>query len=320
MNDDVVLNECFARDGLQNEALFVPTEAKIALLDRFTEMGFRRIEATSYSNPERVPQFADASAVLAGMRKRPRVFYKATCANPRAVERANADFDAGYGANQISLLVSATEAHSQKNLRASRAQQWGRIREMIAVAGQRYDLVGSLSVVFGCPFSGSVDPDAVIRDCEQFAALGVSAISLGDTVGAATPDMVTDLFQDLIGRFPTVRFIAHFHDTRGLGLANCLAAYRAGCRYFDSAFGGTGGHPARIQYGSGYTGNVATEDLVNLFEAMGIPTGVDLGALLDTARFCESVLGRQLHGRVARSGLSPFITVPDLHHDDGTPP
>jgi hydroxymethylglutaryl-CoA lyase len=320
MNDDVVLNECFARDGLQNEVQFIATEAKIALIYRFSELGFRRIEATSYSNPERVPQFADASAVLAGMRRLPHVLYKATCANPKAVERANADFDAGHGANQISLLASATEAHSLKNLRASRDQQWQRIKEMIAIAGSRYDLVGSLSVVFGCPFSGAVDHDSVVGDCERFAALGAGAISLGDTVGAAAPDMVTDLFQDLIRRFPTIRFIAHFHDTRGLGLANCLAAYRAGCRYFDSAFGGTGGHPAKIKYGSGYTGNVATEDLVNMFEAMDIRTGIDLGALLDTAQLCESVLGRQLHGRVTRSGLSPFIAAPDMHHEDGARP
>lgn len=320
MNDVVVLNECFARDGLQNEAEFVATKVKIALLDCFSELGFRRIEATSYSHPELVPQFADASEVLAGMQKRPRVLYKATCANLKAVERANADFDAGYGANQISLLASATEAHSLKNLRSSREQQWRRIEEMIAAAGPRYQLVGSLSVVFGCPFSGAVSRDAVIGDCEHFAALGAGAISLGDTIGAATPDMVTDLFEDLIRRFPGIRFIAHFHDTRGLGLANCLAAYRAGCRYFDSAFGGAGGHPAKIKYGDGYTGNVATEDLVNMFEAMNIPTGIDLGALLDTARFCESALGRKLHGRVTRSGLSPLIAASERsHHEDGNP-
>lgn len=309
MENTVVLNECFARDGLQNESAFVPTDTKVALLDRFTALGFRRIEATSYSSPARVPQFSDASEVLARMARAPGVRYKATCANLRSVERANADFDAGRGANQISLLASASEGHSLKNLNAGKAEQWTRIGEMVAAAEGRYDLVGSLSVAFACPFDGIVDPRTVAADCGRFAELGVRTISLGDTVGAATPKMIERTFAALVERYRGLTFIAHFHDTRGLGLANCLAAFNAGCRYFDSAFGGAGGHPARIEYGSGYTGNVATEDLVNMFEAMGVATGIDLSGLLDTARACEEAVGRPLYGKVARTGLSPFIEV-----------
>lgn len=310
MKPDVIINECFARDGLQNEPEFLPTDTKIALLDQFTALGFRRIEATSYSHPRLVPQFADADAVLAGMVRAHGVHYKATCANLRAVERANDSFDKGVGATEISLLASASEAHSERNLRATRAEQWERIAAMRAAAGARYRIIGSLSVAFGCPFSGAVPQETVLEDCRRFAGLGIEWISLGDTTGTATPDRVETLVTDLRAALPEVTFIAHFHDSRGLGIANCLAAYRAGCRHFDASFGGAGGHPAKITYGSGHTGNVATEDLVNMFEAMGISTGLALAQLLDTARACEAALGRKLHGRTTRSGLSPLIAMP----------
>ena len=297
----VTLCECFARDGLQHEAAFVPTAAKRALIERFAALGFARIEATSYSNPKVVPQFADASELLKVLPRREGVHYKATCANPRAVERALADLDAGFGVNEVSLLVSATEAHTQKNLNRTRAGQWANVEQMVAKAGGRFRMVGTVSVAFGCPFEGKVDPGVVAEDVARFVALGVEHVALGDTTGMATPKSV----RDMVARMPAgARPIAHFHDTRGTGLVNCMAAYDAGVRFFDSSFGGAGGHPAKVKYGGGYTGNVCTEDLVNLFESMGIGTGIDLGGLLATAGYCEQVLGRELHGRVTRSGLS----------------
>ena len=297
----VTLCECFARDGLQHEPAFVPTAAKRALIERFAGLGFRRIEATSYSNPKVVPQFADASELLKSLPRRPGAFYKATCANPRAVERALADLEAGYGVNEISLLVSATEAHTQKNLNRTRAEQWANVEEMVKLAAGRFRLVGTVSVAFGCPFEGKVDPAVVANDVARFAALGVTHVALGDTTGLATPRSVAAL----VARMPReATLIAHFHDTRGTGLANYVAAYDAGVRFFDASFGGVGGHPAKVRYGGGHTGNVCTEDLVNLFEAMGIDTGIDLDGLVETARYCEEVLGRELHGRVTRSGLA----------------
>jgi hydroxymethylglutaryl-CoA lyase len=297
----VTLCECFARDGLQHEPDFVPTQTKRALIERFAALGFPRIEATSYSNPKVVPQFADASELLRSLPRRAGTFYKATCANPKAVERALADLDAGFGVNEISLLVSATEAHTQKNLKRTRAEQWANVEEMVKLAGGRFRLVGTVSVAFGCPFEGKVDPGVVADDVAKFAALGVTHVALGDTTGLATPRSVAAM----VARMPrAAALIAHFHDTRGAGLANCVAACEAGVRCFDASFGGVGGHPAKVQYGGGYTGNVCTEDLVNLFEAMGIDTGIDLDALVDTARYCEQVLGRELHGRVTRSGLA----------------
>jgi hydroxymethylglutaryl-CoA lyase len=294
---DVTLCECFARDGLQHEPAFVPTAAKRALIERFAALGFQRIEATSYSNPKVVPQFADASELLKALPRRAGAFYKATCANPKAVERALADLEAGFGVNEVSLLVSATEAHTQKNLKRTRAEQWANVEEMVKLAGGRFRMVGTVSVAFGCPFEGKVDPGVVAEDVARFVLLGVGHVALGDTTGLATPKSV----RDMVARMPAgATPIAHFHDTRGTGLVNYVAAYEAGVRFFDSSFGGVGGHPAKVKYGGGHTGNVCTEDLVSLFEAMGIVTGIDLDGLIATARFCEEVLGRELHGRVTR--------------------
>ena len=300
---EVTLCECFARDGLQHEPDFVPTATKRALVERFAALGFPRVEATSYSNPKVVPQFADASELLRGLQRRPGVFYKATCANVKAVERALADLEAGFGANEISLLVSATESHTQKNLNRTRAEQWDNIAAMVKAANGRFRMVGTISVAFGCPFEGKVDAERVLSDVERFRALGVEHVALGDTTGMANPITVAALFAQVKGVTP----IAHFHDTRGTGLVNYVAAYEAGVRHFDSSFGGVGGHPAKVKYGGGYTGNVCTEDLVNLFESMGIDTGIDLDGLVETAEMCEQALGRELHGRVVRSGLNPLI-------------
>jgi hydroxymethylglutaryl-CoA lyase len=304
---DVVLCECFARDGLQHEAEFVPTETKRALIERFAALGFQRVEATSYSNPKVVPQFADASALLAALARRDGVHYKATCANVRAVERALADLDAGFGVTEISLLVSASEAHSMRNLKQSRADQWENVRKMAAAAQGRFRLIGTISVAFGCPFEGAVDPDVMVADARRFGELGVDHITLGDTTGMATPAAMKDMIARLRRAAPGLTLIAHLHDTRGTGLVNALAAYEAGVRHFDCSFGGVGGHPAQVTYGGGYTGNVCTEDLVNLFESLGIGTGIDLSGVLATARLCEQTLGRDLHGRVTRSGLNPLL-------------
>lgn len=303
MSDQVTICECFARDGLQHETAALPTDAKIAVIDTFTAAGFRRIEATSYSHPDRVPAFRDATQVLAGIRRGPGAAYKATCPNPRAVERALIDLDSGHGADELSLLVSATASHTERNLRSTRQQQWDRVAEMVRLSDGRFRLVGVISVALGCPFEGAVDPGVVIADAQRFAELGVTLITIGDTTGHGTPTSVRALFRQLSAEVPSIIPVAHFHDTRGTALANCMAALEAGCRYFDSAMGGVGGHPTQIKYGGGFTGNVATEDLVNLLEAEGLSTGLDRDALLAASRQCEQLLGRELHSMVARSGF-----------------
>lgn len=304
---DVVLCECFARDGLQHESTFIATEQKASLIEQFAAIGFNRVEATSYSNPKLVPQFADASELLSALPRRRGTYYKATCANPRAVERAIVDRNNGYGANEISFLVSASESHTQRNLRRTRAEQWDNIRRMRECAEDSFRIVGTISVAFGCPFEGSVDPRQVVRDVEALAQMGVDLVALGDTTGMATPRAVRELVGILSAELPQVELVAHFHDSRGTGLVNCMAAYEAGVRFFDAAFGGVGGHPAGIAYGGGYTGNVCTEDLVNLFEAQGVRTGIDLDGLVTVAKRCEDVLRRPLLGHITRTGLSPLI-------------
>jgi hydroxymethylglutaryl-CoA lyase len=301
----VVLCECFARDGLQHEPAFVPTAVKRELVERFAALGFPRVEATSYSNPRVVPQFADASELLRSVSRKKGVSYKATCANPRAVERALADADAGHGVDEISLLVSATESHTRKNLKRTRAEQWDNVEAMVGLARKRFRLVGVVSVAFGCPFEGKVNVETVLSDVSHFSDLGVQHVAIGDTTGMATPVTVKKLFQEMKGEKNLVP-IAHFHDTRGTGLVNYVAALEAGVTHFDSSFGGVGGHPAKVTYGGGHTGNVCTEGLVSLLESMGVATGIDLDGLLATAEFCEQALGRELHGRVTRSGLNPL--------------
>jgi hydroxymethylglutaryl-CoA lyase len=304
---DVVLCECFARDGLQHETAIIPTSHKRDLVESFAAAGFSRVEATSYSNPAVIPQFADATELLACLPRKPGVFYKATCANVRAVERALVDLDAGYGANEISLLVSASESHSQKNLKRSRADQWDNIAAMADAAKGRFRLIGTLSVAFGCPFEGKIDSQQVLADVQEFARLGVSYVTLGDTTGVATPGSTRSLFERVLKEVPEVTPIAHFHDTRATGLVNYVAALEAGVRYFDCAFGGVGGHPAKVKYGGGFTGNVSTEDWVGLLESMGVSTGIDLEKMMAISQLCEHILGRELHSRVARSGLNPLM-------------
>src|SRR5436190_19889277 len=288
--DRVTLCECFARDGLQHEAAFVPTALKRELVERFAALGFPRVEATSYSNPKVVPQFSDASDLLKILERKSGAKYKATCANPKAVERALADADAGHGVDEISLLVSATESHTKKNLNRTRAEQWDNVEAMVCLVKKRFQLVGVVSVAFGCPFEGKVDPGVVADDVAHFVALGVKHVAIGDTTGIASPASVKKLFEQ-IQKTKELIPIAHFHDTRGTGLVNYVAALEAGVTHFDSSFGGVGGHPAKVKYGGGFTGNVCSEDLVNLFESMGISTGIHLAGLLETAELCEQALG-----------------------------
>jgi hydroxymethylglutaryl-CoA lyase len=299
---DVILNECFARDGLQHEPTVLPAAGKAAMLERIADCGFRRIEITSFSHPKYVPQFADAVEVLDAVPPRPGVLFKATCPNPAAVQRALATRDA-RPPEEISFLVSASEGHTQRNLRRSRAEQWRNVGEMAALAGDAFTTVGTISVAFDCPFDGPISPARVVEDAQRYLALGVKRIAVGDTIGSATPPRVRELMRLLQAELPQdAVIIAHFHDSRGTGLANCVAALEAGITYFDTALGGTGGHPAEIAYGEGFTGNVCTEDLATLFEAMGLRTGLDITRLRNTGRAAEALLGRRLHARTTRLG------------------
>ena len=299
---DVILCECFARDGLQHEATVIPADAKAKVIRQIADVGFRRIEITSFSHPKHVPQFADADAVLEAVPPRPGVLFKATCPNPQAVTRALAAKERGRGPEEISYLVSASEGHTRKNLRRTREEQWANVTEMARLAGDAFCGVGTISVAFDCPFDGPTPPESVLADAQRFASLGITRIAIGDTIGSATPPRVKALVRMLKDALPDATFIAHFHDSRGTGLANCVAALEAGLRHFDTALGGTGGHPAGIAYGEGFTGNVCTEDLVTLFDAMGVDTGLDLDRMREVGRAAEALLGRQLYAKTIRMG------------------
>ncbi|RPE70922.1 hydroxymethylglutaryl-CoA lyase [Pacificibacter maritimus] len=303
MINPITICECFARDGLQHEPQVPDTAGKIALIEMFQSAGFRRIEATSYAHPKHVPCFADASDLLAKLPRRLGIDHKATCPNPRAVERALADLDAGHGAQELSFLVSATESHTAKNLRTNRADQWQKVEKMADLARGKFRMVGVISMALGCPFEGAVDPSQVVEDAARFAALGCELVTIGDTIGTGMPTTVNALFKRLLNEVPDIIPVAHMHDTRGTGIANCYAALDAGVSHFDSAMGGVGGHPTKISYGSGDTGNVATEDLVTLFDAEGLQHGLDLDAVMRASEACEIALGRKLLSRVARTGL-----------------
>lgn len=297
---DIILCECFARDGLQHEPAIIPTADKAAMIARIADARFRRIEVTSFSHPKHVPQFADADAVLAAVPPRDGVLFKATCPNPAAVRRALAARDAGRGPEEISFLVSASEGHTAKNLRRTREEQWAHVAEMAALANGAFVTVGTISVAFDCPFDGPTPEETVIADAQRFALIGVGRIAIGDTIGSATPPRVRSLMRRLTDALPHATFIAHFHDSRGAGLANAVAALEAGITYFDTSLGGTGGHPAGIAYGEGFTGNVCTEDFATLLHAMGLDTGLDLGRVMDAGRAAEALLGRPLHSRALR--------------------
>ncbi len=177
---------------------------------------------------------------------------------------------------------------------------------MVESSGGRFRIIGTISVAFGCPFEGAVPMARVVEDAQRFQELGIQYVTLGDTTGMATPATTRRLFTEIMRGTSEVTPIAHFHNSRNTALLNYVAAYEAGVRYFDCALGGVGGHPHQIKYGGGYTGNACTEDLVGLFESMGIPTGIDKDGLLQVSRQCEEILGRQLDSHIARTGWNPL--------------
>lgn len=303
MKDKVVLCECFARDGLQHEPAIVSTARKIALVNDFSALGFQRIEATSFTHPGNVPQFFDADELLKSIKRRPGTRYKATCVNLRSVQRAVAAADQGFGPDEISVILSASEGMLKRAFNRDPQDEFDVVGAMIEAAGGRFTVIGTISFVFGSPFDGAVDVKHVIDRARWLRDRGVKYIAIGDTMGLGNPRSIGDLFARLRQALPDADFIAHFHDTRGVGIANCAAAYEAGARYFDCAFGGAGGNPAKIAYAGGHTGNVCTEDLAAMFESMGVDTGLDMSRLIEVAHGCEQAVGRELYGRVARSGL-----------------
>lgn len=302
--DTLVVQEIAPRDGLQIEPVWVPTDRKVALIDGLSDVGFTRIEAGSFVSPKAIPMLRDGEAVFAGIRRRPGCVYVALVPNLRGAERAMA-----AGADELNLVISASETHNGANMRMSCNASFDAFAAIVALvtnrsaeraAGRRVLINGTIATAFGCPFEGAVDPDRVLSFIERFLVLGVTGITLADTTGMANPRQVRALTAKALRLVPASGLTLHFHNTRGMGLANVLAGYEAGARRFDASLGGLGGCP----FAPGATGNICTEDLVHMAHAMGIPTGIDLDRLLALSRGLPDLLGRDVPGQVAKAGCA----------------
>jgi len=304
----VVLCECFARDGLQNQEEVVATDLKVQFVDAATEAGFRKIEVASYAHPKYLPQFADTAEVLRRIRRRPGVSYLGLVPNDRGLDRCLEHCQKGHGPDVIGTILSASEPHNLANVKRTLAESRTEIESLCRRARREgLRVAGGIATAFGCPIQGDVAFEAVAELAVWYADLGVEAILFGDTTGVANPVQVEAFFGRMLERVPGVAAIAHFHNTRGTALANCVAALRAGVTHLDGSVGGVGGRP-KFTEGSypkimGFTGNACTEDLVAMLEEMGVPTGIDLDRLLELGRLAERILGRELLAHVVKTGL-----------------
>jgi hydroxymethylglutaryl-CoA lyase len=289
----ISVREVGPRDGLQNEDP-VPTQAKIELIDRLSLTGVQRIEAVSFVRPDAIPQMADADEVWRGIERASGVRYSALVPNLRGARRA---LDSGL--TEIEAVVSASDTHNRKNVNRSTAESLDDIAEIIALAHDRgASCQVIVSTAWGCPYEGDVPVEQVVAAARRAVADGADTISFGDTTGMATPGRVYALVGEFRSACPDVGLNLHFHNTRGTGLANVLAALQLGVADFDASVGGLGGCP----YAPGATGNIATEELVHMVEDMGVSTGIDLDAMIEAAADAERIIGRQLPSQVLRAG------------------
>jgi len=289
----ISVREVGPRDGLQNEDP-VPASAKIALIDQLATTGVSRIEAVSFVRAEAIPQMADADEVWAAVTKDPAIRYSALAPNLRGARRA---LDAGF--TEVEAVVSASDTHNRRNVNRGTAQSLDEIAVMIDEAHQRGATCQVVvATAWGCPYEGDVPAERVLAVAGRAVADGADAVSFGDTTGMATPRRVQDLVGAFRSRHPGISLNLHFHNTRGTGLANVLAALELGVDDFDASVGGLGGCP----YAPGASGNIATEELVYMAEDMGVGTGVDLAAMIEAAAAAERIVGRELPSQVLRAG------------------
>jgi hydroxymethylglutaryl-CoA lyase len=293
MNDFVRIVEVGPRDGLQNEKAIVPTPAKVELIDRLSAAGLPCIEATSFVSPKWVPQLADAADVYRGITRRAGVDYPVLVPNLQGYERARE-----VGVTHIAVFTAASEAFNRRNINASideSLERFAPVMERAKDDGVR--VRGYVSTVLGCPYQGDVGIADVARVAKALHAMGCEEVSLGDTIGIGTPRKARDMLRAVAADVPVDALAVHFHDTYGQALANILACLEEGVRVVDSAVTGTGGCP----YAKGASGNVASEDVVYMLHGMGMRTGVDLDALVDTGRWLAALLGRETSSKVTRA-------------------
>ena len=293
------VNDVAVRDGFQIEKAFVPTATKVELVNQLSRTGLHKIEVTSFVSPKLVPALADANEVLSGIDRVPGVVYVALVPNLRGVQNAAA---APRRPDEVNGVVSASETHNRANINRTHEQSLAELPAMVKVAHEAgLKITMSLSTTFGCPFEGRVHEDVVLEFVERFRELGFDGISLADTTGMANPRQVGELTAKVLARFPPPNetyYTLHFHNTRGMGLANVVAGIEAGVRSFDGSVSGLGGCP----FAPGATGNICTEDMVNMLEDMGYDTRIDLAKLLAVARRIPAVVGHDTPGQVMKAG------------------
>lgn len=293
MNVRVV--EVGPRDGLQNEPAAIPTDVKVHFIDLLTQAGFSWIEATSFVHPKAVPRMADADEVYRAIAKKPGVRYVALVPNPRGLDRALA-----AGVTDLALFVAATESFSRANINRGIEQSLEDARAVISSAEPAGIHVRAyISVAFGCPYEGAVAPAQVAPVASRLFELGAEEVVLGDTIGVATPRDVRRLMDELLKLAPVDRWGMHFHDTRGIALANVVSSLELGLSKFDSSAGGLGGCPFA---GPGAAGNLATEDLLYLLDGLGIEHGVSLEGVLAASRYIVEAVGHPLTSKVFQAG------------------
>ncbi len=292
----VRIREVGPRDGFQNEPEVIPTDVKVALIDALGRTGLQRLEVTSFVRADVIPQLADAAEVLEAIDLPQTVSRSVLIPNERGLDNALALRDRF---DEINVFMSASESHNRANVNRPVQESLAgieRVLERARIAGLRCEAV--ISTSFGCPYEGYVDPETVFAIAQRLAAAGAVEIGFGDTTGMANPAQVRAFFERAFERLPGVELTAHFHNTRGQGLANVYAALEAGVSSFESSFGELGGCPVP----AGATGNIASEDLVSMLHEMGIETGIDLPALVDCARAARDALGRPLGSHTLVAG------------------
>lgn len=285
----VTIVEVGPRDGLQNEATSIPTATKVAFIDALSASGLQRIEVSAFVRPDRIPQLADAIEVCQQITRRPGVTYSALVPNERGLDRATE-----AGLDEIAVFCSASETHNERNIGCSIDEALARFAPVVSRAlASGISVRGYVSTAFGCPYEGAVDPAAVVRVSRALLDLGIRQVSLGDTTGMGDPMLVGRVTGALLEHAAPTQVALHLHDTRGTALANTLAGLELGITTFDASVGGLGGCP----YAPGATGNAATDEMVAMFEAMGIATGVSLPDLRRAVELVEPILGKTVPSR-----------------------
>ncbi len=299
MKQRIFFNEVVTRDGFQMEPEFVPTDTKVELINALSQCGYAKIEVTSFTSAKAIPMLRDAEEVMGRIQRAPNVEYTVLVPNVRGAERAM-----DVKPDEFNLVMSTSETHNLSNLRMPREKSFSALREVIENFGALVPINVSLSACFGCPMEGDVAQQEVMKWSQRFADLGVRGLTICDTTGMAQPAQVTAMCEVLQKQFPDLQLTLHFHNTRGMGLANVLAAVQTGIERFDGSLGGLGGCP----YAPGASGNICSEDAIHMLDAMGYETGIDLKRLLQSARQLPEIVGHTVPGQVAKSGL-----ITDLH-------